>query len=338
MRSLVRHLWVSLFFIGSFFGCLSTSDHNLAKATGGTIEAPPPSGSPAAKDSCPAAKLPNPAIMFFGFSDLYVEKYPERWDKYWSKMTIIEGTTRNPKFLQSLKEKNILFAHRMYLDSTRPFTTEDLVKQWSAPFNDTLEGALPCGFDAISIDEMHTGYVDGAPETATIAEALRILRERYPHKLVLIAGVCWIASAKPKLPRFKRGSYQELLTAIHRYADLYVQEWYLHMNLRESSRQENFSVFSRALATLGKDYAPILEKTIIAVGVAENRKDQLNPNNDPEFKDFVREQVRAVAHESQALALAKLVKGVSFWILYRATDETIMAALDEATLQFQRNQ
>ena len=87
------------------------------------------------------------------------------------------------------------------------------------PFEDTLGGRLPGGYDAIAIDELHAAHKDGTAHSDAVVAVLQRLRENYPNKGVYVAAV-WAYGGKS-------ADYSDQLRAVKGYADMLMLEVYI---------------------------------------------------------------------------------------------------------------
>jgi len=125
--------------------------------------------------------LPSPAIHMYGFSDGGYQYQSEIWDQILSVATIIEGTTQNAAFVKQLQSQGKIFAYHVVNTFSDSTTAEEVANTWAIPFQNTLYGKLPDGFDAVCIDELHS-YADGSANSIRTINAIKILRQRYPNK------------------------------------------------------------------------------------------------------------------------------------------------------------
>ena len=91
--------------------------------------------------------------------------------------TVIGGKTTDAGLVQQLRSEGKVFTYNVGYNPS--FTTQQLVDLWSDPFNNTLGGALPGGFDAIEINEI-LPYADGTVQSNRMVAALAQLRTEYP--------------------------------------------------------------------------------------------------------------------------------------------------------------
>jgi hypothetical protein len=222
--------------------------------------------------------LPKPALYLYGYSDniLVMPEYKHLRPvllECLETFNIIEGTTDDAELVKRLRRQGKVFAYHAFNPIRFPkyanITADEVVRQWAAPFEATLGGTLPGGFDAISIDEF--GQSLDKPELETKqCQALKRLRELYPDRLILVASPSSMVQIGPKgHAYFKRGQYAgakprlELVQCVARYADLYLHEWFPH------PKNPMLWEFSRTAAANLKDICPeILPKTINMVGTA----------------------------------------------------------------------
>jgi hypothetical protein len=191
---------------------------------------------------------------------LYQEGYSIYWqgtnsfnEELRDYFTVIGGTTTDAGLVQQLRSEGKVFAYNVgYNSSYSSFSTQQLVDLWSTPFNNTLGGALPGGFDAIEIDEI-IPYANGTVESSRIVAALGQLRAEYPDKI--------IAAFSPQALGWNPATYSNLLNGINNYTDLYLFEAYMD----EVAAPGNV-LWHANMATLIDSQAPgLIDKTIFAL-------------------------------------------------------------------------
>ena len=155
-----------------------------------------------------AVTLPDHILYQDGYSVVWqgTESFNEDLRDYF---TVIGGNTTDAGLVQQLRSEGKIFAYTVGYNPS--FTTQQLVNLWSVPFNNTLGGALPGGFDAIEIDEI-VPYANGTVESNRIVAALAQLRAEYPDKI--------IATFTAQALGWDPATYSNLWNGINNYADL----------------------------------------------------------------------------------------------------------------------
>src|SRR5579875_2133517 len=145
--------------------------------------------------------VPHPILFMYGHEKLTgksqfwpsTAQYKTEWDKVIAAFNVIDGSTRDANLVTSLRAQGKIFArHVSNTKDAKHATPADFVAEWSKPFDDTLGGQLPGGFDAICIDEFHSA-ADGTPESRLQVESLKEIREKYPDRLIFASGVWKLA-------------------------------------------------------------------------------------------------------------------------------------------------
>ena len=248
-----------------------------------------------------APAVPNPFLFMSGYSDPSKSAFQQILPYY----TAIGGITTDAALVQDLRAKGKLFLHQTIATPTK--TVAQLVADWSAPFNNTLGGALPGGFDAIQIDEFGA-YPDGSAEATKYATALQQLRGLYPDKRIFVWSVWSVADGGPNtLYGNPAATYSTLLNAINSYADRYMLETYIN----EANPQ--LSLFNPFADNI-ESFAPGLRaKTVFGLYIAQNgfvADDSTNLG----YWGYLDAQLHTIRNDPEMSTMP----GAAFWIWYRA--------------------
>jgi len=257
--------------------------------------------------------LPSPAILMYDYSDLGYQTFPSVWEDVFTVATIIEGQTSNVTLINRLRSEGKIFVYTVSNTFPDTATVEDVVTAWAAPFENTLNGQLPGGFDGICIDELHSSGVDGSAESIRVVNALQTLRQRYPNKYIMAAGV-WKLGMSGSSFWVQGQSFDNQLLAVRDYCDLFFQENYIS----ESNIQLFF--FNDIASNINNRISGLLAKTIYGLGIPQSTP--LACDNSPyiNFNEYLDCQFHTILNN----ILAKTMPGVGFWIFYRARPETIL--------------
>jgi len=270
--------------------------------------------------------VPERVLFMYGYADAVTgkpvhwgsrERYKAAWADVLRTFTVVDGITRDAALVRSMRTEGRIFAyHVMNTIDEKHRTAEDLVAEWSVPFENTLEGRLPGGFDAISIDEFHS-YPDGNPLGELSLKALRMIRQKYPERLIFASGVYKLADGGPmSLYGPKSITYNQTLDAIYKYADILVLENYVRTG------HAQLESFPGAIKNVHAVNPHLIEKTIFALNIAQVLEEARPADDDPwvPFGDFLETQVKLIKGDP----VGRRMPGIGFWIFYRSTPQTIM--------------
>ncbi len=196
-----------------------------------------------------AATLPDQILYQDGYSVVWqgTESFNEDLRDYF---TVIGGNTTDAGLVQQLRSEGKIFAYNVGYNPS--FTTQQLVDLWSVPFNNTLGGALPGGFDAIEIDEI-LPYANGTVESNRIVGALAQLRAEYPDKI--------IATFTAQELGWNPATYSNLWNGINNYADLNLFEAYID----ERAAPGNVLWHANMAILIDNQTPGLIDKTIFAL-------------------------------------------------------------------------
>lgn len=264
--------------------------------------------------ACPAAlKLPRPALVMYGYSD----GQKALWSDALRHFNIITGQTAEPEFVEALRESKVLFAYHVTNTPTEGRTTaREFADYWCGPLEQTFAERLPGGFDAISIDEFHSAP-DGSEESERTTQALRLVRERHPEKLILGWGVWRLADGGPSTTYGNPNVvYDRQLAAIRDCCDLFILECYI----REGNPQlELLAQFAR---NLEQRCPGLLRKTIYGLYIPQSEPFIADDSPDCDLKGLLDEQCRLIRGDP----VTRAMPGVGFWAFYRAHMDTLIWA------------
>jgi len=268
-----------------------------------------------------------PFLVMYGYTDPADVRYGgfwptrEQWEAGWKpvleRFNIITGRTRDAEMVKKLRTQGKLFAyHVLNTIDEKHQTADDFVAEWSKPFEDTLGGQLAGGFDAISIDELHS-YPDGSKESETTIAALRELRRRYPHKRIIAWSVWKVAlggSTGYYGNRYVKDKlFDRQLQAAAECCDLLILECYQ----REGNPQ--FNLFTEMARNVQARMPGLLSKTVFGLGISQSKEHNYDDRDDVDFGEFLERQFKLLRSD----ATLSQTPGVAFWAFYRAKPETV---------------
>ncbi|MBI5801649.1 MAG: hypothetical protein HZA92_13125 [Verrucomicrobia bacterium] len=282
-----------------------------------------------AQDANVKPKLTPPYRLMYGYKDLAgfrpqpfwsdTKECARLWDEVFERFNIITGKTTDAAVVKRLREHGIVFAFSVSNNRNATHkTTEDFVREWSRPLEDTLGGQLPGGFDGISIDELH-GDTDGSADSEITIKAVREVRRRFPQKAILAwAPMVVVLAGSPDKNglRYAKGKMcDNQLRMVAECCDLLMIECY-H---RESSTHLDW--FAEAAKNLNTRAPGLLDKSVF--GLCVSQREDLNMDDKPEmdFAQHVEKQFKLLKTEP----LVKQTPGVAIYAFYRAKPEMIRA-------------
>ncbi len=263
---------------------------------------------------CPAApKLPRPALVMYGYSD----SQKALWSDGLRHFNIITGQTRDPEFVEQLRDRDVLFAYHVTNTPDEGRTTaREFADYWCRPLEETFADRLPGGFDAISVDEFHSAP-DGSEESERTIEALRLVRQRHPDKLLLGWGVWRLADGGPNS---RHGDpkvlYDRQLAAIRDCCDLFILECYI----REGNPQ--LELLPQLARNLEERCPGLVRKTIYGLYIPQSEPFIADDSAEYDLKGLLDEQCRVIREDPVTSAMP----GVGFWAFYRAHMDTLIWA------------
>jgi hypothetical protein len=250
------------------------------------------------------------------------ETWKQHWELVFSRFTVITGRTKDSALVQRLRSKGILFAYHVMntvsasSQDSREDRTNALVREWSKPFDDNLDGQLPGGFDAISIDEFRANP-DGSVEAAIVADALREVHLLYPSKTIIVWGSYQLGLSGScgfyGLCQLKGARYNVQLRALQDTGSVFIVENYV----REGKPQ--FSLYDEIGENLCKRYPSLSKRTIFGIAISQTAPYIYDDTPKQDFSVFLNRQLRHIRTNQ----LLKNMPGVAFWAFYRAKPVTI---------------
>ena len=281
----------------------------------------------------PRMELPSPVLMIYGYTDHTTGKlayytsfsdYKAEWQKALQVFNTIDGETTDAELVKHLRTEGKIFAYHVV--NVKNKTAEQLADDWSAPFRNDLGGALPGGFDAICIDEFHS-FPDGTPGSRVQSNALELVRQRYPDRLIIVSAVWKLADGGPSSTHGNKGvTFDQTLKAIDSNADLLVLE-----NYQQTSNPQ-LSLFDSLARNLQSRVPGILKKAIFALLISQSAPFIADNAPGVDLSNFLSEQMHVIRSHSPE----NLMPGVAFWVFYRSKPATIDAAGRAAQRTFRR--
>ena len=272
-------------------------------------------------------KLTPPYRLMYGYKDLVGFKpqpfwsNPEECERLWNdvfdRFNIITGKTTDAPVVKRLRERGILFAYSVSNNRNATHkTTEDFVREWSKPLQDTLGGQLPGGFDGISIDELH-GDTDGSADSEITIRAVREVRRRFPNKVILAWAPMTVAvagSPGKNGQRFAKGkTCDNQFRMVSECCDLMMIECYQ----RESVNHMDW--FSEAAGNLNKRAPLLMKKSIFGICVSQREDLNMDDKADVDFAQHVEKQFQLLKTDP----LIKPMPGVAVYAFYRMKPEFV---------------
>jgi len=242
---------------------------------------------------------------------LFMSGYHDEADPYFSQnvlpyFNVIGGTTTNAAFVESVRSQGKIFSHHVF-NNPAATTVQELVDTWRVPFDNTLGGALPGGFDAVHIDEIHP-TPNGSAESLRVIAALEQLRALYPNKQIYTWSQWQLADGGPNtLFGNPADSFSDVLNAINDVADMNMLEHYI----REGNNQTHlFNTFADNL----ESFVPgVLDKTVFGLYTSQGGF-AADDSTDVGYWGFLDAQLHAIRNDPEMSTMP----GASFWVHYRS--------------------
>jgi len=246
-----------------------------------------------------AGPAPDPFIFMYGHHD--GAGVTDAFREIMPPFSAIEGTSTDAGFIKELRDQGKVYAAHVINPSGE--NAAQLYNRWSAPFNNTLGGQLPGGYDAIAIDELHGADTNGTAHSNAVAAAFQQLRQNYPNKGIYVAST-WHYGSNPT-------AYTDQLNAVNNYADRLMLEAYI----REGNPSYGW------LAGHHEAYAPkikaavpgLLSKTVYGLYIPQGNyvaDDRTNVG----FWGHLDEQFHRIRNDPDASTMP----GVMFWPYYQS--------------------
>jgi Carbohydrate binding domain len=236
--------------------------------------------------------VPTPFLFMSGYADGFKKDFEKMLPYY----TAIGGITTDADLVKDLRARGKVFLHQV--SNNTALSVEELVAQWSAPFENDLNGELPGGFDAISIDELHSNP-NGSIESDKVCAALQQLRALYPDKLIFPWSVWRLG--------YYASTYSDQLNAVNNYTDIYMLEGYI----REGNPQ--YYLFDQMANSLEATVPGILSKTVFGLYVAQVGF-IADDSTDYGYWGFLDEQFHLIKNDAEMSTMP----GMAFWVWYRS--------------------
>lgn len=275
-------------------------------------------------DSPAQLAVPKPALVMYGYADTQ----KRLWADTMRTMNILTGRTFDAGLVKQLRRRGVLFCcARNNTAGDNLQTAEDFTDYWSAPFRDSLEGRLPGGFDAISIDEFHSDP-DGTPGSARTAAALREVRRRYPNRHIFVWAV-WKLGAGARLgPYAGKETFDEQLRAARDAADLFWLEAYI------TEANPQFDLFEDMARNLQARAPGLLPKTCLGLYISQSEPFIADSTAEGDYFEFLDAQFHLLRNSP----LLRSTAGVAFWPFYRAEPAAIQQVNQLTRHYFLHNQ
>jgi len=177
------------------------------------------------------------------------------------------------------------------------------VDLWENAFTNELDGNLPGGYQALTVDEINMN--DNTSLGAKIKhETLKRVKNNNPDRLIFV----WVHHGNP---------VASVLNKIYLYADRLIVEQYL----TEGDSISNVGIRALAMKSVcqGQTCDGILSKTVIGLGTADTEDHAYDRNPAIDFPDFLDRQLHYIKNHSTL----KNLPGVAFYNYARTRPETI---------------
>jgi autotransporter-associated beta strand protein len=249
--------------------------------------------------ACGQTSLPDQHLVMYGHSDNAGATDAFREDVV-PAFTVIEGTSSNASFIKELRDQGKVYA--AHVNNIAGESASQLLARWRAPFQNTIGGQLPGGYDAIAIDELLGASTNGTANSNAVVSALGQLRNLYPDKGIYAATTWHYGS--------QSGNYTDQLNALNTYADLVMVENYL--------REDNYSYsrFSSYADNLKSAVPGILDKSVYGLYIPQGGY-VADTSTDVGFWGFLDDQLHRIRNDADA----RTMPGVMFWPYYRSEQD-----------------
>ena len=214
---------------------------------------------------------------------------------------MIGGTSNNAAFLNQVRADGKIYSQHVWNDPNAT-SSQQLLNLWRTPFNDTLGGSFPGGFDAVHIDELHP-WPNGSAGSNRVVSALQQLRQDYPDKIISV-WTRWQLLDNPN-------HYSDQLNAINQYADLHLAEVYV----REGNPQ--FHLFGSYANKLNAAIPGLLDKTIYGLYIPQGAF-VADDSTDIGFWGFLDEQMHNIRNGGATAQMP----GIAYWVYYQSEHVT----------------
>jgi autotransporter-associated beta strand protein len=249
--------------------------------------------------ACGQTSLPDQHLVMYGHSDNAGATDAFREDVV-PAFTVIEGTSSNASFIKELRDQGKVYA--AHVNNIAGESASQLLARWRAPFQNTLGGQLPGGYDAIAIDELLAASTNGTANSNAVVSALGQLRNLYPDKGIYVATTWHYGS--------QSSNYTAQLNALNTYADVIMVENYL----REDNY--NYGHFSSYADNLKSAVPGILDKSVYGLYIPQGGY-VADTSTDVGFWGFLDDQLHRIRNDADA----RTMPGVMFWPYYRSEQD-----------------
>ena len=249
-----------------------------------------------------ALPVSNPFICMYGHHD--GAGVTDAFREFIPPFNVIEGTGTDAAFILELRAQGRVYAK--HVNNPADENAAQLLARWRAPYDDTLGGQLPGGYDAIAIDELHGAHTDGTAHSDAVVSALQQLKTLYPDKKIFVAAVWQYGSSS--------SSYTDQLNACNTYADMLMVECYIHEgNLSYGWLGGHHDAYA---AKLNAAVPGILGKTVYGLYISQHGfvADSVTGVG---YWGHLDEQIHRIRNDSDAATMP----GVMFWAYYRSETE-----------------
>ncbi|GEM_PF-2868634 len=239
----------------------------------------------------PITELPEPFTMLHDVNEIN-KKNPALFSEILSHFTVLSGSygmEGDNSFARDLRARGILYAYRLASYNGKDengwlvwyTTAEEMYADFRSPFS-TNEGdigyGIEYGYDAIEIDEVVPDFCDGSRDGngelrgQMFVDALAMLREEFPEKIILVWGTEGVILANPTL------DCSTVLNGIADYADVFLLETYISEHQRLSlddpdryfagSTVDPFTYFNSVYTNL-LNYPDLISKTVYGLYIPQ---------------------------------------------------------------------
>ena len=265
--------------------------------------------------ACGQTSLPDQHLVMYGHSDDAGATDAFRQDVV-PAFTVIEGTSSNASFIKELRDQGKVYA--AHVNNIAGESASQLLARWRAPFENTIGGQLPGGYDAIAIDELLGASTNGTANSNAVVSALGQLRSLYPDKGIYVATTWHYGS--------QSGNYTHQLNALNTYADLVMVENYL----REDNY--NYGYFHSYADNLKAAVPGILDKSVYGIYIPQGNF-VADTSTDVGFWGFLDDQLHRIRNDADAATMP----GIMFWPYYQSekdlTPDYVSRLVDHYYLQ-----
>ena len=246
--------------------------------------------------------MPDPFIMMYGHHD--GAGVTSAFRDIIGPFNVVEGTSDDASFIKELRNQGRVYAAHVNNPSNESAT--QLLARWRAPFENTLGGQLPGGYDAIAIDELHGANTNGTAHSNAVVSALQQLRNLYPDKGIYVATT-WQYGQNP-------ANYTDQLNALNDYADRITLEVYIREgNPSYGWLGQHHAAYAGKLAAT---VPGIIDKTVYGLYISQGGYVADDTTNIG-FWGHLDEQFHRIRNDP----VAATMPGLMFWVYYRSQQD-----------------